>query len=218
MRDTFHADLDTLNAQLVAMADSVAEAMRAASAVLLSTEPRADDAGEVIAGDLDINAAQHTVDDRVVELMTIRQPIATDLRFMLSSIRITTDLERMGDMAKHVAKIARRLGPSPAVAQLRDIFSAMAEASSRIADKTAQILATRDQLDATQLDLDDDEMDELYSRLLSELASGWQHGAEAAVDVAMLGRSYERYADHAVRVGHQVVYLVTGEVHLDRPQ
>ena len=216
MRDTFHADLDELNGQLVAMARAVAEAMRSASAVLLSNDTSG--AKQVIEGDLDINASQHALDDRVVELMTQHQPIASDLRFILSCIRITTDLERMGDMAKHVAKIARRLGPEFHAPAVRPVFEAMAAAASRIADKTTQILTTRDQLDATQLDLDDDEMDALYSRLLSELAAGWTHGAETAVDVAMLGRSYERYADHAVRVGHQVVYLVTGDVHLDRPE
>ncbi|HZE37402.1 MAG TPA: phosphate signaling complex protein PhoU [Stackebrandtia sp.] len=216
MRDNFHADLDALNGQLVAMSRSVADAMRTASAALVDFDP--DRADAVIAGDSDINALQFGVDDRVLEIMTRRQPVASDLRFMLSCIRITTDLERMGDMASHVAKLARRVASNGALTQTVPIFRSMAAAAGRIADKTTQILATRDQLDATQLDLDDDEMDALYARLLGELASGWEHGAEAAVDVAMLGRSYERYSDHAVRIGHQVVYLVTGDIHLDRPQ
>ncbi|ADD41909.1 phosphate signaling complex protein PhoU [Stackebrandtia nassauensis] len=216
MRDTFHADLDTLNDQLIEMSRSVAEAMRGASRVLVESDTAR--ASEVIAGDTDINELQYTVDDRVTEIMTQRQAVATDLRFILSSIRIATDLERMGDMARHVAKLAQRLDPDGALTQTRPIFEAMATAAARIADKTTRVLETRDRLDATQLDLDDDEMDALYSRLLGQLSSQWTHGAEAAVDVAMIGRSYERYGDHAVRIGHQVVYLVTGEIHLDRPQ
>lgn len=216
MRDTFHADLDALNGQLVEMGRSVAEAIRGAGRVLLDSDTAR--ATEVIAGDEDINELQFSVDDRVTEIMTQRQAVASDLRFILSAIRIAIDLERMGDMAKHVAKIARKLGPDGAVAQTRPIFASMDLAAQRIGDKTSRILQTRDRLDATQLEYDDDEMDALYSRLLSELAAQWTHGAEAAVDVAMLGRSYERFADHAVRVGHQVVFLVTGEIHLDRPQ
>jgi phosphate transport system protein len=216
MRDAFHADLDELNEQLVAMAGSVAEAIRSASAVLLDADPGG--AADVIEGDLDINARQYCVDDKVVEIMTRRQPVASDLRLVLASIRISTDLERMGDMAKHVAKIARNLDGSPALPQLRPLFAAMAAAAIRIGDKTTHILATRNRVDAAQLDFDDDELDALYSRLLAELAGDWGHGTQAALDVAMLGRSYERFADHAVRVGHQVVYLVTGAVHLDRPQ
>lgn len=216
MRDSFHADLDALNDQLIEMSRSVAEAIRGAGRVLLDSDTAR--ASEVIAGDEDINELQFTVDDRVTEIMTQRQAVATDLRFILSAIRIAIDLERMGDMAKHVAKIARKLGADGSLVQTRVIFESMDVAAQRIADKTIRVLETRDQLDATQLEYDDDEMDALYSRLLGELASQWTHGAEAAVDVAMLGRSYERYADHAVRVGHQVVYLVTGEIHLDRPQ
>lgn len=216
MRDTFHADLDALNDQLIVMSQSVAEAIRGAGRVLLDSDTA--HASAVIAGDEDINELQFTVDDRVTEIMTQRQAVATDLRFILSAIRIAIDLERMGDMAKHVAKIARKLGPDGPLTQTRPLFAAMDSAARRVADKTTRILTTRDQLDATQMEYDDDEMDALYSRLLAELASDWPHGAEAAVDVAMLGRSYERYADHAVRVGHQVVYLVTGEIHLDRPQ
>ncbi|MGH8793481.1 MAG: phosphate signaling complex protein PhoU [Stackebrandtia sp.] len=214
--DVFHEDLDTLNEQLVTMSRSVAAAMRAATAVLL--EGDTEHASDVIKGDLDINALQYTVDDRVAQIMTQHQPVASDLRFMLSSIRITTDLERMGDMAAHVAKIAKRSAPDCVPAEVKPVFESMARVAFRIADKTTDILAARDQLGAAQLDLDDDEMDALFTRLMGLLSTNWVHGAETAVDVAMIGRSYERYTDHAVRVGHQVVYLVTGEVHLDRPE
>ena len=216
MRDQFHADLAALATQLVTMATAVADAMREASAVLL--EPGTASAAEVIAADLDINALELAVDDQVIDLMTRQQPVAGDLRLMVAAIRISTDLERMGDMAKHVAKLARRSESAAARAELADVYRPMAAVASRIADKTVGALRDRDRLDAAQLDLDDDEMDALFSRLLTRLASGWTHSAEAAVDAAMLGRSYERYADHAVRVGHQVVYLVTGEQPMERPR
>lgn len=213
MRDAFHADLDALSDQLVAMSRSVAEAVRAASGVLLAGDT--SQARQVVEADDGINALQYSIDDRVVELMTRHQPIASDLRFVLGTIRIATDLERMGDMAKHVAKIADR-SAGGALPTVRPVFTGMADVAARIADKTTAILRTRDRLDAAQLDLDDDEMDALFDRLMAMLNESWRHGAEAAVDVAMIGRSFERFADHAVRVANQIVYQVTGEIHLDR--
>ncbi|CAM3270571.1 phosphate signaling complex protein PhoU [Stackebrandtia soli] len=212
MRDAFHTDLDTLSDDLVEMSRSVAAAIRSASESLLRSDE--DQARRVVAADTDINAFQYSIDDRVVELMTQHQPMASDLRFILGSMRVAIDLERMGDMAKHVAKIGARTGcRMPGV---RDVFAGMADVANRIADKTTAILRTRDRLDAAQLDLDDDEMDALFARLMALLGDGWRHGTETAVDVAMLGRSYERFADHAVRIAQQIVYQVTGEVHLDR--
>jgi len=214
MRDAFHADLDALNSQLVTMSTSVTQAMRSASTALLDRDRVL--ARGVIDADAHINAMQYAVDDEVINIMTRHQPIAGDLRFILGAVRIGTDLERMGDMAVHVAKLAERDAPGCAVPRTQPIFAAMSQIAVRIADKTTGILVSRDVLDASQFDLDDDEMDAQFDRLMRVLGEGWSHGAEAAVDVAMLGRSFERYADHAVRVAHQIVYLVTGEVHLGR--
>ncbi|GAA4924345.1 phosphate transport system protein [Stackebrandtia albiflava] len=215
MRDPLHSHLDVVGGQLVDMSTLVATAVRSASAVLLERTP--ERAQAVIDGDSRVNAMQYTVEDRVTEIMTRHQPIAGDLRFMLGAIRMTTDLERMGDMAVHIAKIAQRDGTACAVPAARPVYEAMAAVADRVAAKTTRILLSRDVLDAAQFDLDDDEMDAQFARLMALIGDDWPHGAEAAVDVAMLGRAYERFADHAVRIAHQIVYLVTGEVHLDRP-
>lgn len=215
MRDVLHDDLDSLNEQLVSMSALVTEAMQSASAALLSRD--ADMARTVITEDLEVNRLQYTVDDQVIDVMTRYQPIAGDLRFILGAVRIATDLERMGDMAVHVAKIAKRNAPGLAAPSTRPVFTTMSDIAVRMAEKTTSILIGRNVLDAAQFDLDDDEMDAQFDRLMRVLGEGWVHGAEAAVDVAMLGRSFERYADHAVRIAHQIVYLVTGEVQLGRP-
>ncbi|HIW61059.1 MAG TPA: phosphate signaling complex protein PhoU [Candidatus Stackebrandtia excrementipullorum] len=215
MRAPLHEDLDTLNDQLVSMSTLVTGAMQSASAALLGRDTTV--ARTVIDDDSRINTLQYAVDDQVIDLMTRYQPIAGDLRLLLAAVRIATDLERMGDMAVHVAKIAERDGPAGAIPATRSIFESMSTIAVQMAETTTGILISRDVLTAAQFDLDDDEMDAQFDRLMRVLGEGWTRGAETAVDVAMLGRSYERYTDHAVRIAHQIVYLVTGEVQLGRP-
>ncbi|GLZ81729.1 phosphate transport system regulatory protein PhoU [Actinorhabdospora filicis] len=213
VRDDFHERLAALDASLVGMAQTVTDMMGRASRALLTSDT--DLAERVVEMDASVNAMRNRVDDQVAELMTTRPPMAGDLRFMLSAIRITGDLERMGDLSKHIAKIAIMRAPASAVpTEAMPLFTSLAEVAVRIATKATQILGTRDQLDATQLSLDDDEMDALHKRMFAQLLSDWPYGVEAAVDFTLLGRFYERYADHAVNIAHQVVYLVTGDVRL----
>jgi len=213
VRDEFHDRLAELDAGLVVMARTVTDMMGRASRALLTSD--AELAQQIIDADAGVNQQRNTVDDQVAELMTIRPPMAGDLRFMLAAIRITGDLERMGDLAKHVAKITLLRAPGSAVPfEAAPMFTSLSEVAVRMATKMTQILGTRDQLDATQLSLDDDEMDALRKRMFGKLFSDWPHGVEAAVDFTLLGRFYERYADHAVNIAHQVVYLVTGDVRL----
>lgn len=215
MRSILHEDLEALNTRLISMSTLVTEAMSAASAALL--EHDTERASSVITDDHRINRLQYSIDDRIIDLMTRYQPIAGDLRFILAAVRIATDLERMGDMAVHVAKIAQRDAPGCLVPSTLPLFVSMSQIAVRMAEKTTEILESRDVLDAAQFDLDDDEMDADFDRLMRVLGEGWPHSAEAAIDVAMLGRSFERYTDHTVRIAHQIVYLVTGEVQLGRP-
>jgi phosphate transport system protein len=119
----------------------------------------------------------------------------------------------MGDLAEHVAKTAQRRHPSPAVpAELRPVFQGMAEVADRMAGQIATLLATPDAEKAAKLERADDEMDSLERKLFAVmLDDDWPYGAETAIDGALLGRFYERYADHAVNVGEHLVYLITGE-------
>jgi len=214
MANVFHVHLNELNELLVEMARRVADAVEKAGAALLETDVAAAEA--VVAADDQVNALQFQVDDRIVELMTQYDPVATDLRFVLGAVRISVDLERMGDLAKHVAKSVLLRAPVPVIPDsMRADFEAMGSAAVRIAEKLVGILEDRDHLGATQMGLDDDELDAIQQRIHDQLPT-LGYGPQTAVDVALLARFFERFGDHAVRISHQVVYLVTGDVHLDR--
>jgi phosphate transport system protein len=214
MTNPFHRRLDELNDLLVDMARRVGAAMEQAGAALLEGDTAAAEA--VVTGDQEVNALQFKVDDRIIELMTQYEAVASDLRFVLSAVRISVDLERMGDLAKHVAKSVLLRAPVAVIPDsLRLDFAAMGAAAVRISEKLVAILRDHDELQAAQMGLDDDELDALQDRIHAQLPT-LGYGPQTAVDVALLARFYERFGDHAVRVSHQVVYAVTGDVHLDR--
>src|SRR5690606_27708492 len=125
--------------------------------------------------------------------------------------------ERMGDLAVHVAKTGLRRHPAPAVpAELTTVVREMASVADQMAGKISRLLSTPNVTRATELERDDDAMDELHRRLLQTiLAPDWSHGVEAAVDLALLARFYERYADHAVNASQHIVYLVTGKAQVN---
>ena len=145
--------------------------------------------------------------------MARQQPVAGDLRVLVTSLRMVVDLERTGDYAVHLAKIARRRYPASAVPpEVRSIVLEMGQTAQRIAVKAGSVIASRDLDLAAELLRDDDTMDALHNKLFTTmLSSNWQYGTEAAIDVTLAGRYYERLADHAVAVARRVVYLVTGE-------
>jgi phosphate transport system protein len=214
MANVFHQHLDELNELLVDMARRVGVAIEQAGTALLETDSAAAEA--VVAGDDQVNAMQFRIDDRIVELMTQYDPVATDLRFVLAAVRISVDLERMGDLAKHVAKSVLLRAPVPVIPDsLRPDFAAMGSAAVHISEKLVEVLEHQDTVQAAQMGLDDDELDAAQQRIHEQLPT-LGYGPQTAVDSALLARFYERYGDHAVRISHQVVYLVTGDVHLDR--
>ncbi len=211
MREEFRADLYEVGRQLVSMAEAVRTAMGAATTALLSADK--EGAERVIARDEHVNDLLRSVEDKVLRILAQQAPVASDLRMVITALKIGTDLERMGDLAEHVAKAAVRRYPAVAVpAELAGVVGQMANVADRIAGKITLILASRDIERAFELERDDDAMDELehtlYARVLSP---SWTHGVAAAVDAALLARFYERYADHAVNAGQHVIYLVTGE-------
>ncbi|MER5453708.1 MULTISPECIES: phosphate signaling complex protein PhoU [unclassified Micromonospora] len=211
MRDEFRADLDTVSQMLVEMAEGVRAALRQATRALLTADRQA--AESVIAGDAGIDALYRQVEERVCDLLARQAPVASDLRAMITALHVAADLERMGDLADHVAKTALRRHPSPAVpAELRPVFTDMAGIADRMAEKIASVLARPDATVAAELDGDDDAMDELHKGLFGVLlGEDWPYGVETAIDATLLGRFYERFADHAVNSGEHVVYLITGE-------
>ncbi|MBT8226050.1 MAG: phosphate signaling complex protein PhoU [Dactylosporangium sp.] len=211
MRDEFRADLGEVTRMLVSMAEGVRTAMRDATTALLAPDEAL--AELVIARDAEINATYRLVEDRVYSLLAQQAPVASDLRLVLTALHMAGDLERMGDLADHVARTARRRLPGCAVPEvLTDVFRQMGDIADRVASKIARALSAADAVAAARLEQDDDAMDELHRTLFKIMfSSDWTEGTEAAVDTALLGRFYERYADHAVNVGRHVVFLVTGE-------
>jgi phosphate transport system protein len=154
----------------------------------------------------------HDLDTRTLTLLARQQPVAGDLRTIVASIRMSSDIERMGDLAHHVAKLARMRYPACAIPpELVFIIQEMGEVAQRIMTKTTGIITSRDTLAAVELEKDDDAMDKLHRKLFEILLDDkWSHGIETAIDMTLVGRYYERYADHAVSVARRVYFLVTG--------
>ncbi|MGN6243109.1 MAG: phosphate signaling complex protein PhoU [Motilibacteraceae bacterium] len=211
MRDVFHEALDALSDDLVEMTRLVGSAMARASTALLDADLAI--AESVIAADEAVDHLHHDLEARAIDLLARQQPVATDLRIVVTALRISSDLERMGDLARHVAKVARMRYPESAVpADIRGTILEMSQVAERIVVKTGSVIASKDVDAARQLERDDDEMDRLHRELYRHLLDGtWTHGIESAIDMTLVGRYYERYADHAVSVARRVVYLVTGE-------
>lgn len=189
------------------VSDSMAKATNALMTKNLSI------AEEVISYDEKIDTVQHDLDARIIDIIARQQPVASDLRALVTALRMSADLERMGDLADHVAKVVRLRHPAAAVPdQLMALIESMGVTAEKIAAKTGVVISTRDTFLAAQLEKDDDEMDLLHRQLISSLiAPTWEHGVETAIDLTLLGRYYERYADHAVSVSRRVIFLVTGK-------
>jgi phosphate transport system protein len=211
MRDAYHDDLDAISDTLVEMARLVGSAMSRATTALLDADLQM--AETVITADDAVDELYRDLEARAFELLVRQQPVATDLRQVVTSLRMVADLERMGDLALHVAKVARRRYPSSAVPpELRSTILKMGHAAEEIVAKAGSVIASRDIEVAAELEKDDDVMDALHRQLFTTiLDDNWDGGVEAAIDITLVGRYYERFADHAVSVARRVVYLVTGE-------
>jgi phosphate transport system protein len=211
MRETFHGELDQIGRTLVDMSEAVAVAMRDATSALLDADLTL--AEKVISADAEVDRLRDDLEARAFDLLARQQPVAVDLRTVITSLKAVADLERMGDLALHLAKVARMRFPSSAVPDdVRGTIREMGEVALSIVEKTRQVLEGQDISLAEQLEREDDAMDALHRKLFSHLLSGeWSHGMEPAIDITLIGRYYERYADHAVSVARQTIFLVTGE-------
>jgi phosphate transport system protein len=211
MREAFHDQLDGIFADLSDICGQVEIAVREATKALLSGDVHTAD--QVISNDKAIDAARERVDDTAFALLSLQQPVAGDLRMIVSALRMVSELERMGDLSVHVAKIARLRVPNVAVPdEIRPTLARMAEVAEDMVRRVHSIITDRDVEAAIELGRDDEIMDQLRRQSFAQLlGDDWAHGVEAAVDIALLGRYYERIADHAVSLARRVVYLVTGE-------
>lgn len=211
MREQFQQDLHSISDQLVEMTRLASSAMVRATTALLDADVHL--AESVIESDKAIDAARESLDTLAVDLLARQAPVASDLRMVVTAMRVSSDLERMGDLARHVAKVARLRYPDSAVPpECRATIQEMGHVAEALVTKVGSIIASQDLDAARQVEADDDALDDLHRDLYGRLLDGkWQHGTEAAVDLTLLGRYYERYGDHAVSVALRVIYLVTGE-------
>src|SRR5918998_3053838 len=212
MRDVYQEQLDDLAGALAGMCTQVADAMRKATRSLLEVDLQL--AEEVISEDIRIDELRASAEERAFALLALQAPVATDLRTVISAIHGAGDIERMGDLALHVAQAARRRHPQPVLpSEVAPYFAEMGRIAAALARKAADVIRTRDVEQAATLEADDDAMDDLHRHIFSVLmAPSWSHGVGPAVDITLLGRFYERYADHAVTVARRVVYVVTGRM------
>jgi phosphate transport system protein len=211
MREAYETQLAQIDIALVAMADLVGTAIRNATDALLADDLTV--AELVIAGDAEINQLNADVEEISLLIAALEAPMATDLRLVMGAIRISGSLERMGDLAVHIAKQVRLRYPSPSIpAELSDTFAKMGKAASKIVAQTGEVIATRNTGLADEMNKYDDILDNLHRELFTVvLSDDWAHGVEAAIDVTLLSRFYERFGDHAVSVARRIIQIVTGE-------
>jgi phosphate transport system protein len=210
MRTVYHERLADLARQLGEMCGLAGAAIKRATQALLEADIVA--AEEVIRDHERIVAMRAHAEKEAFALLALQQPVAGELRAVFSSIQIIADTERMGALAVHVAKIAQRLYPEHALPEeVRGCFADMAKVAITLGDSAKQVLVSRDPQKAARLREQDHAMDDLYKHLFSVLMDReWKHSAFDAVETALLGRFYERFADHAVEVGRHVIFMVTG--------
>ena len=211
MREDFTNQLGQIDEALVAMAGLVGKSISLATNALLEDDLTA--AEKVIAGDERINDLNAEVEEMSSRIAALQAPVATDLRLVMSAIRMAGSLERMGDLAVHIAKQVRLRYPNPSIpAELKDTFAKMGDAASKIVEQTGEVISSRNTSLADEMKKYDDTLDDLHRELFTVvLSDDWKHGVEAAIDVTLLSRFYERFGDHAVSVARRVIHIVTGE-------
>jgi len=210
MRESYHEALSKVVDDLVTMSGLVREAVEGATVALLDADLAA--AERVISEDADLDRLHDDLESQCFTLLARQAPVAGELRTLVAALRMVGDLARMGDLSAHVAKIARMRYPKHAVPEsMVPNFRRMATLAGQMVQMAGETLRERNVRTAERMADYDEEVDELRTNQFRELMDdAWPHGVQAAVDCALLGRYYERVADHAGLMGSRVIYLVTG--------
>lgn len=210
-RHTFDIALRELKLKLLHMGGDVQEALRKAIEALTVLD--GDEARQVVEGDRRINREEHEIEDLCIRLIATQQPVATDLRKIVAGMRISTDLERMGDLAVDVAKSVMRLEGQTLIKPLIDIPRMSVIIDGMISDALNAYVENSTEL-AHRLATSDDEVDRSYRAIVEELFTLTKSDpaiVSQAMSLAMVGRALERIGDHATNIGESVIYIVTGE-------
>jgi phosphate transport system protein len=210
MRTAFHERMDALTAQLGEMCGLAGVAMEHATQALLQADlPLAE---QVITDHDRLITVSAKAEENALMLLALQAPVAGDLRTIVSSLQNVADAERMGGLALHVAKIARRRHPAHTLPEeVNGYFAEMGRVAVELGKSAQEVVLSGDPRRAAEIDDEDDAMDELHGHLFIVLMDReWKHTVAAAVDVTLLGRFYERFADHAVEIGRRVIFQATG--------
>ncbi len=211
MREVFQQELREVQDRLVEIAALVAVSIENATTAF--NESNVSLAETVIADDPKIDAAAKELDDLAINILARQQPVARDLRIVVSALRISASLERMGDMAEHIAQLARYRFPEKVVPKgLRGTFRDLGSLDVAIAQKLVELLKTENMTIAEEIRNDDDEIDALHLSVFDKvLGETWKGGVVDTVDATLASRYHERFADHAVSIAKKVQYLATGD-------
>ncbi len=213
-RKVFHEELQELCRDVIRLSAMASEAIQAGTAALLEFDLVTAD--RVIMNDELMDDLAHSMEERIYLLLARQQPMAIDLRTLVATLRVVHELERTGDLMINVAKATRRLYPHPLEPRLRGLIDRMREQATAQLQVAADAFADRDPARAKALEDMDDVMDdlqkELFRTIFSSPASG-EAGVQRAVQVALVGRYFERIADHSVNVAERVAYMVTGHLY-----
>ncbi|MCX8456705.1 phosphate signaling complex protein PhoU [Paenarthrobacter ureafaciens] len=211
MRKVFQSELTQVGDDLIEISKLVHEAITKATTAFEGAD--VDLAQDVIAADARIDFLQNSLDERAIDILALQGPVASDLRMIVGSLRMSASLERMGDLARHVAQLARLRYPANVIpSSLTETFQAMARYDIEIVAKVIELLETRDLEVARDILKINIAVDDLHLSVFKAIAaSEWKESAATTVDVALASRYFERFADHGVSVARKVTYLVTGE-------
>lgn len=211
MREVFQQELREVRERLVEIAGLVAVSIDNATRAF--NESNVSLAETVIADDAKIDAAAAELDELAINILARQQPVARDLRVVVSALRISASLERMGDMSEHIAQLARYRFPDKVVPKsLRGTFKEMGELDVEIARKLVELLETEDVAIAEHIRNEDDKIDALHLSVFDKvLGETWKGEAIDTVDATLASRYHERFADHAVSISKKVQYLATGD-------
>jgi phosphate transport system protein len=211
MRTAYHEQLAALADQLGEMCGLAGVAMERATQALLQADLVL--AEQVITDHEQITLRSARAEEAAFVLLALQAPVAGDLRTIVSAIQIAADIDRMGALALHVAKIARRRHPQHALPEeVNGYFAEMGRVAVELGNSAQEALITRDPEKAALISEEDDAMDDLHRHLFTVLMDReWKHGVTAAVDVTLLSRFYERFADHAVEIARRVIFQATGK-------
>jgi phosphate transport system protein len=213
VRQVFQNELHEVQDRLVEISDSVAKIMEKASAAFLGGDVAKAD--EAIALSESNEEKALALDELVIKILARQSPVARDLRILVSALRMSASLERMGALAGHIASIARYRYPGSAVpASLRSTFEEMGALDIKLANKVTEVLRNTDVDQARAIQAEDERVDELHRHIFDVvLADDWKENAMFTVDVTLASRYFERFADHVVDISSKVSYLTTGEWH-----